>query len=297
MSNSQLGCPQNLPTNSGKDSPSRGGLHIPRRTYGIAPGDVRGTTPFEPLTEMAACTVCGVGLHRLPGFVNLILGSPFAPAWPYRLRSMPRYVQDLIRPVQRRFRLRRMEAFVNRFGVTDETTILDVGGVASIWEGLSVKPRVTILNFKKPRKQLPDHITFVVGDGTGIDFPDRSFDIAFSNSTIEHLGNWENQQRFAIEMRRVGRRYYVQTPHYHFPIEPHYLAPFVHWLPPSVQKRVVRFGTPWGWIERPSKEAAAAMVEEIRLLVAEEMERLFPDGTVDREVVGGLTKSLIAYRL
>ncbi len=116
---------------------------------------------------------------------------------------MPRYVQDFIVPIQRRFRLRRMMSFVERFGVTDETTILDVGGVASIWEGLPVKPRVTILNFRKPKKALPEHVRFIVGDGTKIELPDKSFDIAFSNSTIEHLGSWTNQERFAAEMRRV----------------------------------------------------------------------------------------------
>jgi hypothetical protein len=209
---------------------------------------------------------------------------------------MPRYVQDLIRPLQRRFRLARMEAFVQRFGVTDDTTILDVGGVASLWEGLSVSPRVTILNFKKPKKPLPAHIDFVVGDGTRIQYPDRSFDIAFSNSTIEHLRDWNTQARFALEMRRVGRAYYVQTPNYYFPIEPHYLAPFIHWFAPAIQKRLVRYATPWGWIERPSRANAEAMVEEIRLLRPGEMQQLFPDGRLEREEFLGMTKSLIMYR-
>ena len=209
---------------------------------------------------------------------------------------MPKYVQDLIRPIQRRFRLKRMQAFIQRFGVTEQTTILDVGGIASIWEDLPVKPRVTILNFKKPRNPLPAHISFVVGDGTSLQFPDRAFDIVFSNSTIEHLGTWENQQLFAAELRRVGRAYYVQTPNYFFPIEPHYLAPAIHWLPRAARRVLSRIATPWGWVERPTREAAHAMVDEIRLLTAREMGALFPDGVLHRERVLGLTKSLVMVR-
>ncbi len=57
--------------------------------------------------------------------------------------------------------------------------------------------------------------------------------VVFSNSVIEHVGTWEDQQAFAAEVRRVGRRLWV--PAYECPIEPHYLAPLVHYLPKEVQ--------------------------------------------------------------
>lgn len=46
--------------------------------------------------------------------------------------------------------------------------------------------------------------------------------------------------RFAAEVRRVGKRYYVQTPNRHFWIEPHLLTPLIHFLPKSWQKKLVR---------------------------------------------------------
>jgi hypothetical protein len=54
---------------------------------------------------------------------------------------------------------------------------------------------------------------------------DQEYDIAFSNSVIEHVGDWERQAAFASEIRRVGKNLWIQTPAKECPIEPHYLAP------------------------------------------------------------------------
>jgi hypothetical protein len=35
----------------------------------------------------------------------------------------------------------------------------------------------------------------------------------------------------ARETVQVGRSYYLQTPNFWFPLEPHYGVPFIHWLP------------------------------------------------------------------
>ena len=64
---------------------------------------------------------------------------------------------------------------------------------------------------------------------------------------IEHVGNHGAQQRFAEEIRRVGRNYYVQTPNRWFPVEPHFVTPFIHYLPGSLQfPWLLRYGTLWG---------------------------------------------------
>lgn len=195
---------------------------------------------------------------------------------------------------QRPFRPNRMRVFVELFGVTPETRILDVGGSPHIWKQCAVRPDVTLVNTLAdwPR----DGFKLVYGDATELPFPDRSFDIAFSNSVIEHLGTWERQERMAREVRRVSSHYFVQTPSYWFPVEPHYWAPFVHYLPRPLRPPVVRWMTPRGWIMKPTSEAVAAMVEEISLLSEKQMRQLFPDSKIYREKVFGLTKSVAAYR-
>ena len=61
--------------------------------------------------------------------------------------------------------------------------------------------------------------SFVEGDGRNLsNFGDKTFDIAHSNSVLEHVGNWEDMHRFAGEIARVGRKYFVQTPSFWFPV-------------------------------------------------------------------------------
>lgn len=132
------------------------------------------------------------------------------------------------------------------------------------------------------------------GDGRKLPFKDQAFDLVYSNSVIEHLGTWENQQAFAAECKRAGRSYYIQTPNRWFPIEPHYIAFFVHWLPRRIRRRILRHFTLWGWLTRPTQADCDAVIAEIRLLTHKELQALFPEATIWRERVFGLTKSLIA---
>lgn len=198
----------------------------------------------------------------------------------------------------RGFRRRRMRAFSETFRPHPGTSILDVGGTPYNWQLLGSNSDLTLLNLELPEgfEKLPGNYAFVVGDATDLEFEDGAFDVAFSNSVIEHLGSWERQRAFARELRRVGRGVWVQTPAKSFPFEPHLLAPFVHWLSPARQKQLIRWFTGWGLIARPTPERVARHVDETRLLGAAEMSELFPDCDIRRERFLGLTKSYVAVR-
>jgi len=144
----------------------------------------------------------------------------------------------------------------------------------------------------------PNHnIRTIVGDGCALRFADKSYDIAFSNSVIEHVGSWDNQQAFAAEIRRIGKSIWVQTPAFECPIEPHYLAPFVHWLPKNIQRKIIRWLTPRGLIHKLSRKEVNEMVETTRLLKKREMRVLFPDCELYTEhLFGIIPKSYIAVR-
>jgi SAM-dependent methyltransferase len=193
-----------------------------------------------------------------------------------------------------------MREFVKRFKITEETRILDVGGTPSNWLLAEVHPQVTLLNMPRGQERAGDGFTFVSGDGCQLPFRDQSFEIVFSNSVIEHVGAPEKQQRFADEVRRVGKCYWIQTPNRWFPIEPHLLTPLVHWLPRNLQRAWVTKWTVWDWVERPSPDRREFYIrhflEDIRLLSASELAALFPDAEILRERSFGWTKSLIAVK-
>ena len=113
---------------------------------------------------------------------------------------------------QKRFRPRRMELFAALFKIGSNTRVLDVGGTLLNWSFLRIQPRLTILNVHLPSEELPPNVEWIVGDARAMTFEDNSFDVVFSNSVIEHVGEWEDQKRFAEEIRRVGKGYFVQTP-------------------------------------------------------------------------------------
>ncbi len=124
---------------------------------------------------------------------------------------------------------------------------------------------------------------FVQGDAVQLPFGDGEFDIAYSSSLIEHLQR-EDRGRAAAEISRVGWRLFVQTPNRWFPIEPHALLPFVHWLPRPLGRLLWRWGV------------TGESFDSIRLLTSRELRALFPGAEIVRERVGPLTKSLIAVR-
>jgi hypothetical protein len=197
-----------------------------------------------------------------------------------------------------RFRRRRMAAFVREFRPTSAQSILDVGGTPTNWGFVDVRSEIVLLNPTVPdhHDHLPSNIRWNAGDGCDLHYEDDAFDICFSNSTIEHVHTYSNQERFASEVRRVGRSYYVQTPARAFPFEPHWLGFFIHWLPRTWQRRLARWTTLYGLVVKPGRDQVDALVDEYRLLSYREMRRLFPDGEIRRERFLLVPKSYVAVR-
>jgi hypothetical protein len=178
-------------------------------------------------------------------------------------------------------------------------TILDVGGTENFWERMGFADRpgasITLLNIEvMPTRR--EQFQAIVGDATDMSiFRDKTFDVVFSNSVIEHVGDFEQQRRMAAEVRRVGHRYFLQTPNYYFPLEPHFLFPGFQWLPRDVRVALIRrFNL--GWIKRiPEKAQAQALIDSTRLLRQRELRALFPQAGWYEEKLFGLTKSFVVY--
>lgn len=199
-----------------------------------------------------------------------------------------------------RFRRRRMRLLLDLIApLPRPVRVLDVGGTEGFWRhmGLAGRPELEILILNvKPEPTSAANVEAMVGDGREMDrFDSAEFDVVFSNSVIEHLGDPDSQRRMAAEVRRVGRRYFVQTPNRYFPLEPHFMLPGFQFLPTAARVALVRRFALGYHDALPDPAAARRAVEEIRLLSARELRELFPGARLYRERVLGLTKSLVAY--
>jgi hypothetical protein len=178
--------------------------------------------------------------------------------------------------------------------------ILDIGGTNSFWEQRGWTGRkdvhIVLVNLDA-EPSLHENIQARRGDATDLtEFSDGAFDVVFSNSVIEHLSTFERQTAMASEVRRLAPRYWVQTPNFWFPIEPHFLTPGWHWLPARVRIALLKRRR-WGWRGPCSdREDAEALVREIRLMRGRELSAMFPDATLRKERVGPLVKSFVAVR-
>jgi len=178
--------------------------------------------------------------------------------------------------------------------------ILDLGGTQEFWEDTDCLPlpgiKVVLFNLGKSEVRAKG-FSQISGDVRDLSqFGDAEFDIVFSNSLLEHLGGLADQRRAAEEIRRVGRRYFIQTPNLFFPIEPHFVFPFFQFLPKRVQVFfLMHFNLGW-YLKQSKKEDACAILSAIRLLRRSELSSMFPDGVFYDEKVFGLTKSFIVYK-
>lgn len=201
----------------------------------------------------------------------------------------------VFRAIGRRFRRRRMQRFCDALHVEPDSLVLDIGGTPLIWSVAPVRPRLVILNIAPHGDRIPG-VHYVQADALRLPFQDGAFPVVFSNSVMEHVGDYQKQRRFAEEVRRVGRGFFVQTGNQRFPLEIHLMTPIVHWLPKSWQRRLIRNFTVRGWLGRPSPEDVEAFLREVRLPTEPEMRECFPDAEIWYERVLSMKKALIAVR-
>ena len=210
--------------------------------------------------------------------------------------------------IEFRFRARRfahvqrlIETILSERGRAD---IIDLGGTETYWRiGADFiranRHRLSITLVNPDPQAIQDREVFSFREGSATDralYADRSFDLVHSNSVIEHVGDWRDFEDFAANARRLAPRYYIQTPNYWFPYEPHFRCPGFQYLPAAARARLImRFSL--GFFRRIAERAEADdIIRHHRLLSTREMAALFPDGHVFHEKAFGLNKSVIATR-
>ncbi|MEO1184724.1 MAG: methyltransferase domain-containing protein, partial [Cyanobacteria bacterium J06636_27] len=171
--------------------------------------------------------------------------------------------------------------------------IIDLGGHLPMWQWIDHDFEVTLVNLPGSYKSTGKFgkYNLVEGDATNLSdtFPDKSFDVVFSNSVIEHVGDESKQADFASEVMRLGKAYWVQTPSNIWPIEPH-TGVIGYWLLPQF----VRQSLHKSWEKK--LPVWTEMVRSTRVLSMKRMRQLFPDSKfyVERKFL--LEKSYAAYK-
>jgi SAM-dependent methyltransferase len=184
----------------------------------------------------------------------------------------------LASPLAARARAKRHDAFFSLAHLHESARVLDLGCGTLGLRALEPKLDITGVDLhERPGYPGP----FVRADATqGLPFANDEFDLVYCSSVIEHVAPAQ-RDAFARELRRVGRGWFVQTPAFSFPLEPHALLPGAQWLPVALRKRYWRFGAAGDW-------------EQISLLRKAEVERLF--GRALPERFGPLVKSWVSVR-
>jgi 2-polyprenyl-3-methyl-5-hydroxy-6-metoxy-1,4-benzoquinol methylase len=203
------------------------------------------------------------------------------------------------------FRNRRFGFFRQFFnqvteGGTKSIRILDIGGTESYWKSmgfqLNAHSEIVLLNLYEANVQEPG-FSSIKGNACNLEgIADKSYDLVFSNSVIEHLYTKENQQSMANEVQRVGKNYFIQTPNKYFPIEPHWVFPLFQFLPFTLKVFLTQHFNLGHMPKTNDHEKAVELVKEVRLISKSEYLQLFKGAHLFIEKFVGLNKSFIAYK-
>lgn len=222
-------------------------------------------------------------------------------------------ISALARFARNRFHNARAELLLKLIPLTPGMSVLDLGSGWSDPFIRRVAARIPLDVTLADISEGPTHDARRFGfravlleEGKPLPFHDRQFDLVVSNSVIEHTtapkqdclnpslseAAWAakakaGQRAFADEIRRVGKQYFVQTPHRNFPLDLHLWLPFTNWLSHRATRRLVLW-TDRFWIKHNG-------IADWNLLGTADVQALFPEAKIHVERVLGVPKSIIAY--
>lgn len=137
------------------------------------------------------------------------------------------------------------------------------------------------------RQKFPE-CRIIACDAVSLPFKEKQFDFVVSSQVIEHVGR-DSHLLFAKEIERVCKKgYLVTTPNYWFPWEFHYQMPLWQFLPKRL-KIAISMHFPVGFYQKREWE-------DINLLTAGKLKKLFPNVKVGKVGMKFLPETLFVYR-
>jgi hypothetical protein len=204
-------------------------------------------------------------------------------------------------PLSRRFRRQRAEVLRDMVPEVTGGYVIDIGGSVPFWNLVmdQLKPeKVEVFNVTEGRMKYglqarDGNVEYHLYDGKQVPREDMVADLVICSSVMEHVP-LENRMQVAKEIRRLGKRYYVQVPAPEFPIEMHFILPLIHWVPRRLGRLMAPIA-PWRFLVGVGSEHAKAYFDETRLLTKRELKALFPEAEIIVERFLGLPKSYMAF--
>lgn len=208
------------------------------------------------------------------------------------------FYKRILRDYSRRSRLGKFELFQSEFAPRREDRILDVGADPQLFSRYTfedfyphqeriVGGSIDFEMVRKARECYPK-AQYAIFDGCALPFPDKSFDMVFSNAVIEHIVGKERQEKFAREVMRVGKSWFITTPNFWFPLEVHYLLPFFQFLPAGVQRIYSHLS--------PSAVPKGELID-LELLSARQLRQFFPTSEIVKMRVTFWPETLVGYHV
>jgi SAM-dependent methyltransferase len=206
--------------------------------------------------------------------------------------------KSVLRNFSHKSRTKKFQLFESLFQPQPEERVLDIGASGEVFlrytfEDIYPYPSRIVAGgydpgeVKSARQAYPEP-TYIVFDGCSLPFPDKAFDVVFSNAVIEHILGPGRQEQFANEVMRVGKSWFVTTPNYWYPFETHYHLPFIQFMPMDLQRHYNSLlGT----------HIPKGQTQDLGLLSARGLQRLFPTSRIEGIRVTFWPETLVAYYL
>ena len=228
---------------------------------------------------------------------------------------MKKFIISLVNKKRNQWREERFNLFLKNANIQKGSTILDLGGHdGGFFHNFQDKInhldlKIIIADVDKQALEVAKSRGFevlLIAEDEKISLDDQSIDMIFCNSVIEHITvpsseiwtctdeeyfnntSWKRQEAFANEILRVGKGYFVQTPHVDFIIEAHSWLPLVTRLSRINFIKVLRFTNKF-WIVKSAPGC--------HLLNEVQMKKLFDNAdNVYVKKIFGSKKEVIAYK-
>jgi len=207
-------------------------------------------------------------------------------------------IQRVLKKLSHKSRTKKFELLGSVFKARPGDRVLDVGASGEVFlrytfEDVYPFPErivaggATVNEILSTRQFYPQP-QYAVFDGCALPFPDKSFDLGFSNAVIEHILGDGRQEKFAKEIMRVSKSWFVTTPNYWYPFESHYHLPLIQFMPRPLERQYNRL---------LGSHIPKGQVQDLGLLSARELRRLFPSSEIRKVRVTFWPETLVAYHI